>query len=249
MGLLRELGVACIFLTRLPIRLAGPLSMGDLAAAVQWFPVAGVLVGALGALAYMLAGLVGLATLPAAILAVAVMVLATGALHEDGLADSADALGAGQDRQRALAIMRDSRIGSYGTIALMLVLLLRVAGFAGMWEPASFARVVIAAAAVSRGLMPVVMRFVPQARSDGLAAGVGRPELGRVLLGVGLGLAIALALLPWQLALQAALIAAVVGLGLAWWLARRFGGYTGDTLGAVQQAGDVAFILAIAAVP
>jgi adenosylcobinamide-GDP ribazoletransferase len=245
--LLHDLKVALLFLTRLPVRSDAPLDLSELAAAAHLFPVVGALVGGCAALAYWAAILVGLPSLPASIAALATLIAVTGALHEDGLADTADSLGAGADRERALAIMRDSRIGTYGTIALVLALLARLIALAGLWEPAMVAGVLIAVGALSRAALPVVMLVQPPARRDGLAAAAGRPPPLRAAAGCALALLVALACLPTPQALVAALtVAAVAGL-VAWRLARRFGGYTGDTLGAVQQAAEVAFLMAIVA--
>jgi adenosylcobinamide-GDP ribazoletransferase len=244
---LHDLKVAAVFLTRLPVRVEGALSMRDLAGAVHAFPLVGAAVGLAGGLAFWAAHAGGLPSLPASILAVAAMVLATGALHEDGLADTADALGAGADRARALEVMRDSRIGSFGTVALVLTLLARVTALASLWEPAFVAALLAAAGASSRAVMPVVMLVQPSARSAGLAADAGRPEAARVAAAALLALAVAFLALPAGLALAGTLAAALVGLGLAAGLGRRFGGCTGDTLGAVQQAAEVAFLFAVLA--
>ena len=174
------------------------------------------------------------------------MLALTGALHEDGLADTADGLGAGADRDRALEIMADSRIGSFGTIALIIVLLARLIALAPMWDPRQVASALVAAAMASRALMPVVMLLQPSARADGLAAATGRPEPLRVMLGSFLAIARRRAPAPaadrrdrhsWP--------SAGLSLLLAAWLGRRLGGCTGDTLGAVQQAAEIAFLFAI----
>jgi adenosylcobinamide-GDP ribazoletransferase len=242
----QDLKVALAFLTRLPVHIDGKVSLSDLTAAVHLFPLVGALVGLIGALAFGLGKAVGLGSLPAALFAVAAMVVATGALHEDGLADTADALGA-QDRERALAIMRDSRIGSFGTIALVLVLIARIAALSSFWDPWRFAAAMIAAAGASRALLPLLMTAQPPARADGLGAAVGRPEPVRVLIGLGLGAALALALLPLATALSALLAAACAAALAGWFLGRRFGGFTGDTLGAVQQLAEIAFLFAVLA--
>ncbi len=245
--MLHDLKVALTFLTRLPVRGDAAPSLRDLAAAAHLFPLVGALVGALAAFAYWTAILIGLPSLPASIAALVTLVMVTGALHEDGLADTADALGAGEDRERALAIMRDSRIGTYGTIALVLALLARLIALAGLWEPTKVAAVLISVSALSRAALPVVMVVHLPARHDGLAATAGRPPPLRAAVGCALGLLVALACLPTPQALVAALtLAAVAGL-VAWRLARRFGGYTGDTLGALQQIAEIAFLMAIVA--
>lgn len=242
-----DLKVALIFLTRLPLHSDTPLALRDLAAAAHLFPLVGALAGALAAAAYWAAILVGLPSLPAAIAALATLVAVTGALHEDGLADTADALGAGTDRERALAIMRDSRIGSYGTIALVLALLARLIALAGLWDPVVVAGTLIAAGALSRAALPVVMLMQPPARREGLATAAGRPPPLRVASGCALALLVALACLPMAKALLAAATLGLVATLVAWRLGRRFGGHTGDTLGAVQQAGEIAFLMAIVA--
>ena len=118
-GLITELGTGLAFLTRLPVRCALG-GEGSLARAAWAFPIVGALVGAFGALAFWGAALVGLHPFVAGVLAVAATLLVTGALHEDGLADTADGFGAGGSRERKLEIMRDSRIGTYGVVALVL---------------------------------------------------------------------------------------------------------------------------------
>lgn len=245
-GLLEDFRIACNFLTRLPVEPRREIGLRDLAGAVYLFPVVGVVVGVAGALAYGLATGFGLSSLPAAVLAVATMVLITGALHEDGLADTADALGVGGERERALAVMRDSRIGTFGALALLLVILARVSALAGFRDPASFACAVVATAAASRAVMPVIMRVQPNARASGLAAAIGRPDSPHVWAGLGLALAFSLLLLPASAALKAAAATALVAAVAAVWFGRRFGGYTGDTLGAIQQLSEVAFLLALA---
>ena len=244
-ALLDDLKVACVFLTRLPVRLTHEVSLRDLADAVYAFPVVGVLVGAAGGIAYVLLGQIGLAGLPAAVLALMVMVAITGALHEDGLADTADAIGVGSNRQRALEVMRDSRIGSYGAVALALALLARASAYGLFWEPGFFLRAAVCAAAVSRAAIPVVMLLQPSAKSSGLAASAGRPEPGRVYAAVGIAVALALLLLSGA-AFKALAAAALAAAAAAWWLGRRFGGCTGDTLGAVQQAAEIGFLMALA---
>jgi adenosylcobinamide-GDP ribazoletransferase len=219
--------------------------MRDLAAAVYAFPLVGALVGLLGGLGFWVAHRLGLPGMACAISAVAVMVLVTGALHEDGLADTADGLGAGPDRELALEIMRDSRIGSYGTIALVLTLLTRVTALASHWDPGFVAALLMAAGAASRATMPAVMLLQPSARAAGLAAEAGRPEPVRVAAAAILAAALAFLLLPVHFAAGGLLAAAIVGLIVAAVLGQRLGGCTGDTLGAVQQLAEIAFLLAV----
>ena len=243
---MRDLKVAALFLTRFPVRLDGTATMRDLAGAVYAFPLVGAAVGLLGGLAFTAATWLGLPSLPAALLAIVAMLLATGALHEDGLADTADGLGAGTDRARALEIMGDSRIGSFGALALLLSVLARLIALAPMWDPRTVTAVLVASGMASRALMGVVMLLQPSAKASGLAAAAGRPEPVRVMLGSFIAIAGAVALLPLPEATAALLAATAASLLLATWLGRRLGGCTGDTLGAVQQTAEIAFLLAVA---
>ena len=238
---LSELRLAIGFLTRFPAAAAGPL------AAASWaFPLGGVLVGACAAIVYALAVQLGLTALLAGALAVASAILASGALHEDGLADLADALGVRGDAQAKLAAMRASGIGSFGTLALILATGIKVVALAGLTEPAEVAPALIASHAGARALLPWLMHREPWARSDGLAVDAGRPSLPQAAAALGIGLAILLvAAGPAR-----GLLAAAVGL-LALLVAplarRQIGGITGDVLGAVEQVAEVAILLALVA--
>lgn len=242
--MLRDLKVALLFLTRLPVQVDGAVTMRDLAAAVYAFPLVGAVIGLLAGLAYWIALQLNLPALPAALIAIVTMLLLTGALHEDGLADTADGLG-GRDRARALEIMADSRIGSFGALALMVSLLARLIALAPMWDPRQVAIVLVGAAMASRAVMPVVMLLQPSARGDGLAAATGRPEPVRVMLGCFLAIGATVMLLPLAVAVPALVASAALSLLVAAWLGRRLGGCTGDTLGAVQQVAEIAFLFSI----
>jgi adenosylcobinamide-GDP ribazoletransferase len=219
--------------------------MGDLASVVHFFPVVGLLVGATGALVYLAASFAHLPSLPAVVLTLGAMALLTGALHEDGLADTADALGALPDRERALEVMRDSRIGSFGAIALILVITGKLGAIAVFWDGFHAAAALIAAASFSRAMMPVVLYLQPSARLRGLAAETGRPPADRVLAAVAIGVAATIILLPAAQALTALLVAGLAAAVTARLLGRAFGGCTGDTLGAVQQLTEMAFLFAL----
>lgn len=230
--------LALQFMTRLPA--PGWVGHGadGLDRAARYFPLAGVLVGGAGA-AVLAAARIGLPPLVASGLAVAAMVALTGALHEDGLADTADGLGGGWTRDDALRIMKDSRIGAYGAAALALALGLRVAALAELPALA-----LVASGAASRFASVCVMAALPYAR-EGQAEARAAP----VAAGPG-GLAVAallglppLLLLGWRAA-PALLLAAALTAALALCLRRRLGGYTGDTLGAVQQAAELGILMA-----
>ncbi len=232
---LDELRLAMMLLTRLPV---GRLSRQvDLADAVWAYPLAGALVGGLAGAVFEAASRVGLSALPAALLTLAVAALLTGAMHEDGLADVADGFGGGATRERKLEIMRDSRIGSYGVVALILALGLRGTLIAGL-PPAGAIAPLAGLGAMSRAVLPVLMLALPPARVDGLGQSARARISGtRVLAGLGVAVVICWAALPKfvVVVLGMATVAALMG-----WLARRqIAGFTGDLLGAVQIVAEI----------
>lgn len=246
---------ASAFFTRLPAvpaAFAGPVvPLGRDAPA---FPVVGALAAALPAL--VLAGLLALGLTPLAASASAVLFLValTGALHEDGLGDTADGLFGHADRERALAIMKDSRIGTYGALALMGSLILRItflAAIAGA-SGATGALALMAAAAGSRGAMALLWSALPSADPGGLADRIGRPPKrdGWTAASVGLALAsiLAVPVLGWGALVLPPALAALVLLWLRGVLVRRLGGQTGDALGACQQLTEIAWLLGLALV-
>jgi len=241
-----DLQIAIAFLTRLPIRPGDRSGMAALAGAARCFPAVGFGVGLLGGLAYALAIALDLPPLLAAIVAVAATVAVTGALHEDGLADTVDGFGGGGDRDRKLKIMRDSHIGTYGVITLVLALGARVVALASFEDHADAIAALILCQAASRALIVAVMQRAPLARSDGLAASAGRPTQATMLWALGLGGLIALVFAGFDGAM-----AVVAGAAIAWAIAllaqRQIGGVTGDVLGAVQQGSEIAMLLTLVA--
>lgn len=245
-GLYAGFALAATFLTRLPLAAGGAIGR-PLASAAWAFPLVGAGVGGIAALVFLIAQLLGLGDWPAALFAVLAGAALTGALHEDGLADAADGLFGGPDRERRLAIMRDSRHGTFGVLALVLSVALRAAAIAHTGEAIYAGLALIAAHAVSRALLPAVMRALAPARADGLGAEAGRPSPAPLIVALAIGILIALAALGPVLGLAAfAVSAAAVGAVAV--LARRLiGGYTGDVLGASQQVAEIVMLLAAAA--
>jgi adenosylcobinamide-GDP ribazoletransferase len=181
----------------------------------------------------------------AAALALALQALLTGALHEDGLADCADGFWGGGTPERRLEIMRDSRIGSYGVLALVLTLLVRWSSLAAL-PPAALLPVLAAAGALSRAPMGLGMAVLPFARAGGLAVAVGRPPLPAAVLGLVLSLLAAAVLLGSAAALPA--LAGLAAAAAVACLARaKIGGQTGDVVGAMQQAAEATALAAAAA--
>lgn len=237
----RDVAACLMFFTRLPVP-SQELGERPLAASIWAAPFAGVVVALCAALAYALASALGLAAGPAAALALGAGILASGALHEDGLADTADGFGGGRSKERVLEIMRDSRIGSYGALALGLSLLLRwtaLAGLSGTWTVLA---ALVAAHAASRALLPAFMALLPPARADGLGAGAGTVRQEAALLAVALG-AIPLLLLGFGGFVAAILLLAALFFAFRALCLRKIGGQTGDTLGALQQAAEILVLL------
>ncbi len=237
------------FFTRLPMR--ARFQAPDFRRIGWAAPFAGAAVGALGALALLGARALGLSGWLAAVLAVAVETLATGALHEDGLADVADGFGGGRDREQKLAILRDSRIGTYGAVALILSLMLRTGALTAMIRHSSAfaaAALVLAGGAARVGALAPLAWLAP-ARADGLGAGAGAlgaramgpPALALAALAAGLGW---LTLEPVRALFACALAAGAARLfvGLA---RRQIGGQTGDVCGACAAMTEIVVLLAL----
>lgn len=236
-----DLAEAMAFLTRLPV--PGHAARG---AASAWaWPLAGAVVGLVASLPAWIALRLGLGPGVAAALALLGQAAATGALHEDGLADCADGFWGGRTPERRLEIMRDSRVGSFGALTLALVTLLRWSALSALLAGGPPWGLLAVAGALSRWPMAWVLAALPPARPDGLARLVGRP--GRATLALGGALALALALLAGWAGLGAAL--AVLAASGAWALVARakVGGQTGDVCGATQQVAEAAALLALLA--
>jgi len=218
----------------------------DLRRIAPYAPIAGAIIGACGAIALWLARALGLPTLVAAALALSVLVLAAGGLHEDGLADVVDGFGGGATRERKLEIMRDSRLGAYGGAALILSLLLRAAALAALTGESltKSAAALLLAGAISRACSLAPIALLDPARLDGAGASVGRLDAGAFWRGVLTAFVIAVILGLAFLGLGRALLA----LALAWAAAltmvavaqKQIGGQTGDVAGAAQQLAEIA---------
>jgi adenosylcobinamide-GDP ribazoletransferase len=243
-GLAADLGVALSFYSRLPIGTAARVEGTAIARASWAAPVVGAGIGGCGALTYWIAHAAGMPPLVGAALALAATAVLTGCLHEDGLADTADGLGGGATRERKLEIMRDSRIGTYGVCALTLALLARAGAVAALAEPVLVASALIAAHAAARAALPVLMRIVPPARRDGLAAQAGAPPRMSVLAAIAIGVAALLLAVGVAKAIIAVVLACLVSALIGFLCIRQIGGQTGDVLGAVEQANEIAVLAA-----
>lgn len=236
----RQLWLAAVLLTRVPLPHLPQDAFAKGAAAVWAYPLIGIAVGAGGVLVGQLALWLGLPVYGAAILTLITMMLLTGAMHEDGLADVFDGFWGGYTPERRLEIMRDSQIGTFGVLALILVSLLRLSAIAALlvsWWPA-----IVAGAVLSRAVMPTLMSTLPHARKDGLSRSVGQPASGTTVAALCIGVLVTLFLIGGA-ALIAICAALVVALGIATVAKQKIGGQTGDVLGAVQQLSEAAVLL------
>lgn len=229
-------------LSRLPL----PSRAFSGARSVWVWPLVGAVVGGAAGLAAWAGTAAGLPPGVTAAAVMAVTTLMTGAMHEDGLADSADGLFGGWTPERRLEIMKDSRIGSYGMLALLITGLARWSALTVLIATPSAMLILIAAGALSRAPMAVIMALMPNARQGGLSAGTGRPSLPRTALCCALALALAVAALGPATAplVLAAVLPAVAMAGLA---RKRIGGQTGDILGATQHLGETAILITASA--
>ncbi|MDA0239691.1 MAG: adenosylcobinamide-GDP ribazoletransferase [Proteobacteria bacterium] len=253
-GLLTRIPVGTLGVVRrssVPINAnqGGASPAGSIGRASAYFPIVGLVVGVIGGAVLWAAAALSLPPSIGAALAILALVLATGALHEDGLADSADGLGLKRPEARILEIMRDSRIGVFGVIAVVASLGFRWAALSAIAAISlgQAVTVLIAAAVVSRAAMPVIMAALPPARSDGLAHDAGRPGAGQVAAGIVIAAVIVILVLDLSFTVTAVAVAAIAVGGFAWFVNRRIGGQTGDTLGACQQIAEIAVLLTAAA--
>lgn len=239
----QDVATALALLTRLPVR----ADFARSALAVWAFPVAGFCVGLIAAFVGAVATWAGLPPILAATLAITSATICTGAMHEDGLADSADGLWGGFDRERRLEIMRDSHIGTYGVLALILSMTLRITALATLVSSGNLVSAVLAAFVLSRAAIGLPMALLPHARKDGLAVQTGRPPRQLAAFGVGLALAVAWAFLGFVPMVLAATMVAITTFAAARIAMAKLGGQTGDILGATQQLAEIAVLLTLVA--
>lgn len=239
------------FFTRLPAPRWVGFDAAWLQHAARYFPAIGILVSLACAAVYWLTAL-WLPQVVAALLSTAAGIYLTGAFHEDGFADVCDGFGGGMQASRVLEIMRDSRVGAYGVIGIVLLLATKIAGLASL----PFLQVMPAlliAHPLSRCFAAALIWRMPYVREEGkvkpLAQNMSNGEFAVAAITAALPLIVCVAA-GW-LALQALLPAMLLGAAAAWFLARKFqrriGGYTGDCLGAVQQFSEVAIYLGLLA--
>lgn len=254
-GWLGDLRDSLMFLTRLPMPAQLDSQHRQLSQAVRGFPIAGGLIGGIGGLALLAAQGAGLPAVVAATIAILTIVLVTGGLHEDGLADVADGFGAGGGRERKLGIMRDSQIGVYGVLALIFVVLIKIACLATLVGTAQSVwhapMLLIATGAVSRSFIVKAMQSMPLARSDGRSVEAGSPSGSVVKQALLAGLAIG-SIMMWLACGLWMTGASLLAGAAAYYIVKRralhhIGGQTGDVLGTIQQLSEATMLLALTA--
>jgi adenosylcobinamide-GDP ribazoletransferase len=245
-GWLHDLRAAVAFLTRIPMPHPDGAMPPNFSRAHRFFPLVGALIGAFTGLVFLGLLALSLPKLAAAALALGASAILTGALHEDGLADVADGFGGGRDKAAKLEIMRDSRLGTYGALILLVSFAAKLAALAALPTTAVLPALV-SAHALARCVLPVMVMKMPLARAEGLAATAGKPDAATCVIAVASGLVIAFLVLPWALALIAALVAAAGAIVMTVLAQRQIGGQTGDVLGGTEQVCETAILLLLAA--
>jgi adenosylcobinamide-GDP ribazoletransferase len=240
-----DIVVGLSLLTRLPLR----LSEADYArgARTAWaWPLVGVVVAGVASAVALILGRIGYGYEITSLIALATMIVITGAMHEDGLADCADGFWGGHDPARRLDIMKDSRIGAYGVLALILSLGLRWAALVALARLGLLVPALLVSAVLSRAAMVAVMQALPNARSAGLSHQTGRPGPTATRLAVAIAVVLALLLGGWA-CVWAALWVALAGFAAARLARAKIGGQTGDVLGASQQLTEITALLVLLA--
>ncbi|MEO0358443.1 MAG: adenosylcobinamide-GDP ribazoletransferase [Pseudomonadota bacterium] len=234
-----DIGFATGLLTRLPIRVNGDAALARGAGAAWAYGVVGMMLGAGFWISVGILTGLGVAPLAAVLTSLALVAVTTGAMHFDGLADVLDGFWGGWTKSRRLEIMKDSQLGVYGTVGLVLVLALQTTLWAqvhtNLWT-------VMALFSFSRALMLVPMAFVPHARSQGLSHAVGTPTRATAIVGLGIGGGVMLIV-----SVPAFAVMVASAISICWIAHRKIGGQTGDVLGATQVLTETAGLLVIAA--
>ncbi len=233
--------LALALLTRLPVSL--PLPARRAPAAAAWaYPLVGLVVAGIALAVGSVITWLGATAPIAAAFVLLTSIMVTGAMHEDGLADCADGFWGGWTRERRLEIMKDSTIGTYGVVALVISLMLRWYLLTTLIDKGALFGAALVAAVMSRAGMVWIMHRLPHARADGLSAQTGRPERMPALVAVGLGAVAAIAA-PEVSTLWLIFFVVLVMLAAAFLARRKIGGQTGDVLGATQQVLEVTVLI------
>lgn len=238
---LEEMILALGLFTRLPLPSVDMTTRANLISGFWCYPVVGALIGAIGGMVFVFASTIGLGSAGAALIAMMVIISITGALHEDGLADFFDGLGGGNDTLARLRIMSDSRIGTYGAVALIFAIALQVLLLSEIADAAgamTAAAALMTVNAVSRVSLVIPLRHLKPAKTSGMAMLVGPPNGYALAIALFIGLVmVSVCSIGWLIPIA---LGSALGMGFIALLARRYlGGYTGDVFGAGVVAANV----------
>lgn len=240
---INDMRVALALLTRLPLPYP-PFDPTRPAANAAWaYPLVGVVIGGIVVLVILTMIWLGLPVSLSALLGLLAGIMASGAMHEDGLADCTDGFWGGWTPARRLEIMKDSQIGTYGVLALLLCLALRWQAIVVLCT-ADLLWVLLPAAMLSRSAMVWVMFALPHARADGLSQRTGKPAKTSVAVAIGIGL-LAILIVPGLPFLPVVVWSALATWGVVWLARSKIGGQTGDVLGGTQQVVELTILLTI----
>ncbi len=250
MAVVSEIKLCIGLLTRFKVTFDPGEPLAEMTTACRWFPLIGVFIGALSGAVLFIGNFLELPEGVTALLAIAVAIVLTGAMHEDGFADIADGFGGGKDQDQKLEIMRDSRLGVYGTLALIVDTALRWALLTQLlsfgWEFA--AGCLIAAGASSRLVTLSLMKSLPAARTEGLGASTGTPETTAIYTAILITFLATLASKDLAFIIAIAISVAVAATALHWLSKNQIGGQTGDVLGAGQRLGETFALLCLVSI-
>lgn len=241
------------FLTRIPLRSVWFSDKKSVADDAAYFPLASLAVGIAGSLIFVFCILLGFSPLTSSLIYIAALCTITGALHEDGLSDVADGFFAPRPREDRLYIMKDSHIGVFGMLALLFSIGLRVSLSADIYSAGGFWAIItsiLVAQAASRGAMVWMWATLPLARTGGVADKAGKPTVqARAFASLSSLIVLALLIFLPHGFLSFSLATALLVLGVYAFIAlssAKIGGYTGDTLGAMQQIGEILVLIGVA---
>ena len=246
-GWYSDLKICFCVLTRIPVYIGISPEDFSISKASRFFPIIGAVIGLSASLVLWIGSWFDFSSNLLALFALLTLTLITGALHEDGLADTFDGIGGGITRDQKLKIMRDSQIGTYGVMALLSSFGLRWAAYAEITDQGigHILAALISAAAGSRAALPVIMYLIPVAREDGLSVSAGKPSVDRAITALLIGVGFLLFILGFRISIIA-LGMSIFAAGLfVYFVATRIGGQTGDVLGAAQQIIEITILLAI----
>jgi adenosylcobinamide-GDP ribazoletransferase len=230
-------------------RLPAPRATPDMGARAAWaYPLVGLIIGGIAGLMGFIAWGLGLPAPLTALIALATLIIITGAMHEDGLADCADGLWGGWDRESRLKIMQDSRVGSYGVMALGLSLIARWAALTLLFQsgPGMAIAALLASGAISRAAMPALMATLPHARDSGLSHSVGLVPVQIAGFAAGIAALTSFLFIGWSV-LPALITAAGFTIAAGAIAKAKIGGQTGDILGATQQLAEISVLFTLVA--